>query len=151
MGFPLPLFFVGKCSISGDPYKYNTLPPLPAQRNLTPPPTLYPQQPVSSSNLEKACKNSNLIEYKPLGQLGEYTLNDTIITLSTLKTYFIIYIDNLKITNAHLKLIKRNTNCKYLCYKSNIYFRFIYKWYKQLRVNNIKDTYLSFLLYIFYF
>lgn len=23
------------------------LPPLPAQRNLTPPPTLYPQQPVS--------------------------------------------------------------------------------------------------------
>ncbi|KAK4256741.1 hypothetical protein QN277_006426 [Acacia crassicarpa] len=36
-------------SISGDPYKYNTLPPLPAQRNLTPPPTLYPQQPVSSS------------------------------------------------------------------------------------------------------
>ena len=105
----------------------------------------------TESNLEKACKNSNLIEYKPLGQLGEYTLNDTIITLSTLKTYFIIYIDNLKITNAPLKLIKRNTNCKYLCYKSNIYFRFIYKWYKQLRVNNIKDTYLSFLLYIFYF
>ncbi|GKV47498.1 hypothetical protein SLE2022_298530 [Rubroshorea leprosula] len=34
---------------SGDPYKYNTLPPLPAQRNLTPPPTLYPQQPVSVS------------------------------------------------------------------------------------------------------
>lgn len=26
---------------------YNMLPPLPAQRNLTPPPTLYPQQPVS--------------------------------------------------------------------------------------------------------
>ncbi|XP_028765976.1 small GTPase LIP1 isoform X2 [Neltuma alba] len=36
-------------SVIGDPYKYNTLPPLPAQRNLTPPPTLYPQQPVSSS------------------------------------------------------------------------------------------------------
>ncbi|PPD97647.1 hypothetical protein GOBAR_DD05326 [Gossypium barbadense] len=34
-------------SLSGDPYKYNILPPLPAQRNLTPPPTLYPQQPVS--------------------------------------------------------------------------------------------------------
>lgn len=34
-------------SSAGDPYKYNTLPPLPAQRNLTPPPTLYPQQPVS--------------------------------------------------------------------------------------------------------
>lgn len=33
-------------SLSGDPYKYNVLPPLPAQRNLTPPPTLYPQQPV---------------------------------------------------------------------------------------------------------
>ncbi|XP_027366291.1 small GTPase LIP1 [Abrus precatorius] len=32
-----------------DPYKYNMLPPLPAQRNLTPPPTLYPQQPVSVS------------------------------------------------------------------------------------------------------
>ncbi|KAJ4715536.1 Ras-related small GTP-binding family protein [Melia azedarach] len=29
-----------------EPYKYNTHPPLPAQRNLTPPPTLYPQQPV---------------------------------------------------------------------------------------------------------
>jgi hypothetical protein len=37
------------CSLSGDPYKYNVLPPLPAQRNLTPPPTLYPQQPVSVS------------------------------------------------------------------------------------------------------
>lgn len=36
------------CSLSGDPYKYNVLPPLPAQRNLTPPPTLYPQQPVST-------------------------------------------------------------------------------------------------------
>jgi hypothetical protein len=35
------------CSLAGDPYKYNALPPLPAQRNLTPPPTLYPQQPVS--------------------------------------------------------------------------------------------------------
>ncbi|KAG4121798.1 hypothetical protein ERO13_D11G232000v2 [Gossypium hirsutum] len=34
-------------SLSGDPYKYNILPPLPAQRNLTPPPTLYPQPPVS--------------------------------------------------------------------------------------------------------
>ncbi|XP_021274106.1 small GTPase LIP1 isoform X1 [Herrania umbratica] len=36
-----------RTSLSGDPYKYNMLPPLPAQRNLTPPPTLYPQQPVS--------------------------------------------------------------------------------------------------------
>ncbi|KAI4317187.1 hypothetical protein L6164_025078 [Bauhinia variegata] len=36
-------------SHGGDPYKYNMLPPLPAQRNLTPPPTLYPQQPVSVS------------------------------------------------------------------------------------------------------
>ncbi|KAL2240980.1 small GTPase LIP1 [Sesamum indicum] len=35
-------------SLSGDPYKYNILPPLPAQRNLTPPPTLYPQQPMST-------------------------------------------------------------------------------------------------------
>ncbi|XP_062097959.1 small GTPase LIP1 [Humulus lupulus] len=38
-----------KTSFSSDPYKYNVLPPLPAQRNLTPPPTLYPQQPVSVS------------------------------------------------------------------------------------------------------
>ncbi|KAM7276530.1 hypothetical protein ACFE04_018396 [Oxalis oulophora] len=38
-----------KTGPGGDPYKYNTLPPLPAQRNLTPPPTLYPQQPVSVS------------------------------------------------------------------------------------------------------
>ncbi|KAF5480745.1 hypothetical protein F2P56_001462 [Juglans regia] len=37
--------YKNKSSI-GDPYKYNVLPPLPAQRNLTPPPTLYPQQPV---------------------------------------------------------------------------------------------------------
>ncbi|KAJ7945324.1 Ras-related small GTP-binding family protein [Quillaja saponaria] len=36
-------------SLSGNPYKYNMLPPLPAQRNLTPPPTLYPQQPFSVS------------------------------------------------------------------------------------------------------
>ncbi|XP_059640209.1 small GTPase LIP1 [Cornus florida] len=35
-------------SLGGDPYKYNVLPPLPAQRNLTPPPTLYPQQPMST-------------------------------------------------------------------------------------------------------
>ncbi|MED6112604.1 sphingosine N-acyltransferase subunit lip1 [Stylosanthes scabra] len=37
-------------SLSSDPYStYNMLPPLPAQRNLTPPPTLYPQWPVSVS------------------------------------------------------------------------------------------------------
>ncbi|KAL1290800.1 hypothetical protein HN51_059321 [Arachis hypogaea] len=37
-------------SLSSDPYNtYNMLPPLPAQRNLTPPPTLYPQWPVSVS------------------------------------------------------------------------------------------------------
>ncbi|XP_011025591.1 PREDICTED: uncharacterized GTP-binding protein At5g64813-like [Populus euphratica] len=39
--------FYKTTSLAGDPYKYNTLPPLPAQRNLIPPPTLYPQQPVS--------------------------------------------------------------------------------------------------------
>ncbi|KAG6768355.1 hypothetical protein POTOM_027267 [Populus tomentosa] len=39
--------FYKTTSFAGNPYKYNTLPPLPAQRNLTPPPTLYPQQPVS--------------------------------------------------------------------------------------------------------
>ncbi|XP_074308647.1 small GTPase LIP1 isoform X1 [Silene latifolia] len=33
-------------SLSGDPYKYNVLPPLPAQHSLTPPPTLYPQRPI---------------------------------------------------------------------------------------------------------
>ena len=50
------------CSFSGDPYKYNMLPPLPAQRNLTPPPTLYPQQPVSVSenyNLPKFVLNNS--------------------------------------------------------------------------------------------
>ncbi|KAJ4828091.1 sphingosine N-acyltransferase subunit lip1 [Turnera subulata] len=41
--------FYRSTSSNGDPYKYNKLPPLPAQRNLTPPPTLYPQQPVSVS------------------------------------------------------------------------------------------------------
>lgn len=35
-------------SLAADPYKYNALPPLPAQRNLTPPPTLYPQQPMTT-------------------------------------------------------------------------------------------------------
>ncbi|KAK6924161.1 Small GTPase [Dillenia turbinata] len=39
--------FYGSKSPSGDLYKYNALLPLPAQHNLTPPPTLYPQQPVS--------------------------------------------------------------------------------------------------------
>ncbi|KAF5751833.1 putative GTP-binding protein yptv3 [Tripterygium wilfordii] len=39
--------FYKNTSLGGDPYKYNMLPPLPAQRNLTPPPTLYPQQPAS--------------------------------------------------------------------------------------------------------
>jgi len=46
---PLLTKFIVDCSLSSDPYKYNMLPPLPAQRNLTPPPTLYPQQPVSVS------------------------------------------------------------------------------------------------------
>ncbi|KAL5703547.1 sphingosine N-acyltransferase subunit lip1 [Ranunculus cassubicifolius] len=45
-------------SLIGDAYKYNALPPLPAQRNLTPPPTLYPQQPVSVS--ENYSQNYNL-------------------------------------------------------------------------------------------
>ncbi|KAG1330064.1 Small GTPase LIP1 [Cocos nucifera] len=36
-------------SVSGESYKYNALPPVPTQRNLTPPPTLYPQQPMSTS------------------------------------------------------------------------------------------------------
>lgn len=34
-------------SFSGESYKYNMAAPLPAQRNLTPPPSFYPQQPVS--------------------------------------------------------------------------------------------------------
>ncbi|KAG7035249.1 Small GTPase LIP1 [Cucurbita argyrosperma subsp. argyrosperma] len=38
-----------RASLTNETYKYNTLPPLPAQRNLTPPPTLYPQQPFSAS------------------------------------------------------------------------------------------------------
>ncbi|XP_020591508.1 small GTPase LIP1-like [Phalaenopsis equestris] len=41
--------FHSKRSLSGDKFKYDVLPPLPAQRNLPPPPTLYPQQPVSAS------------------------------------------------------------------------------------------------------
>ncbi|XP_010681069.2 small GTPase LIP1 [Beta vulgaris subsp. vulgaris] len=38
--------FGNNTSLSGDPYKFNVLPPLPAQHSLTPPPTLYPQRPV---------------------------------------------------------------------------------------------------------
>ncbi|RZS10799.1 hypothetical protein BHM03_00042071 [Ensete ventricosum] len=34
-------------SLSGEGYKSSVLPPLPAQLNLAPPPTLYPQQPMS--------------------------------------------------------------------------------------------------------
>lgn len=37
-------------SLNGDEYRYNSLPPLPAQRTLTPPPTPYPQQPISLSD-----------------------------------------------------------------------------------------------------
>ncbi|XP_020241445.1 small GTPase LIP1 isoform X2 [Asparagus officinalis] len=37
-------------SLGSDAYKYNAVPPLPAQRNLTPPTTLYPQQPFSVSD-----------------------------------------------------------------------------------------------------
>lgn len=36
------------CSLIGDQYMYKALPPLPAQHNLTPPPTLYPQKPMST-------------------------------------------------------------------------------------------------------
>nr|ACS66798.2 unknown [Dimocarpus longan] len=53
--------FYKSTSLSGDPYKYNTLPPLPAQRNLTPPPTLYPQQPVSVP------ENYSLPRFSPSG------------------------------------------------------------------------------------
>ncbi|KAL4195533.1 hypothetical protein AMTRI_Chr05g73790 [Amborella trichopoda] len=35
-------------SLGSEDYRYNALPPLPAQRNLTPPPTLYPQQPMTN-------------------------------------------------------------------------------------------------------
>ncbi|XP_022856106.1 small GTPase LIP1-like [Olea europaea var. sylvestris] len=35
-------------SLIGDQYMYKALPPLPAQHNLTPPPTLYPQKPMST-------------------------------------------------------------------------------------------------------
>ncbi|KAK9748705.1 hypothetical protein RND81_02G074500 [Saponaria officinalis] len=35
--------------LNSNTYKYNIHPPLPAQHNLPPPPTLYPQQPVSTS------------------------------------------------------------------------------------------------------
>lgn len=38
------------CSSSSEAYRSNTLPPLPAQRNLMPPPTFYPQQPVAISD-----------------------------------------------------------------------------------------------------
>nr|CAD1843080.1 unnamed protein product [Ananas comosus var. bracteatus] len=41
--------FHKRLSFSSGNYKYNTLAPLPAQRNLTPPPTLNPQQPMSAS------------------------------------------------------------------------------------------------------
>ncbi|KAK1298907.1 ABC transporter A family member 3 [Acorus calamus] len=43
------IILTSKCNSSVDLYNYNALPPHPAQRNLTPPPTLYPQQPVSIS------------------------------------------------------------------------------------------------------
>ncbi|URD89752.1 GTP-binding protein [Musa troglodytarum] len=36
-----------RLSLSGEGYKSSVLPPLPAQLNLAPPPTLYPQQPMS--------------------------------------------------------------------------------------------------------
>ncbi|GLJ17786.1 hypothetical protein SUGI_0310690 [Cryptomeria japonica] len=39
--------FIG---LNGDDYRYNSLPPLPAQRTLTPPPTSYPQQPMLFSD-----------------------------------------------------------------------------------------------------
>ncbi|GAB2282948.1 sphingosine N-acyltransferase subunit lip1 [Dionaea muscipula] len=38
-------------SSRGDPYKYNALPPLPAQHSLTPPPTLYPQRPMATPEI----------------------------------------------------------------------------------------------------
>lgn len=41
--------FYKSTSVNNGAYNYNSLPPLPAQHNLTPPPTLYPQQPVSVS------------------------------------------------------------------------------------------------------
>ncbi|CAI0554891.1 unnamed protein product [Linum tenue] len=53
--------FYKSTSLGGDPYKYNSLPPLPAQRNLTPPPTLYPQQPVS------VMENYNFPRFPSLG------------------------------------------------------------------------------------
>ncbi|KAK4765254.1 hypothetical protein SAY86_026344 [Trapa natans] len=40
--------FHRRTSLSNEPYKFNNMiPPLPTQRNLSPPPTLYPQQPVT--------------------------------------------------------------------------------------------------------
>lgn len=42
--------FQTNMSNSSDAYTYNALPPVPAQSNLSPPTTLYPQQPVSLSD-----------------------------------------------------------------------------------------------------
>lgn len=56
--------YYNNTSRSGDGnYNYNVLPPLPAQHNLTPPPTLYPQQPVSTPD------NYNLPRSPLLGSL----------------------------------------------------------------------------------
>ncbi|KAH7692474.1 Small GTPase protein [Dioscorea alata] len=44
-----PFYNHNSVSLSGETYKYNVHPPLPAQRNLAPPPTLYPQQPMLAS------------------------------------------------------------------------------------------------------
>ncbi|OVA17024.1 Small GTPase superfamily [Macleaya cordata] len=54
-------------SLFGDPYKYNTLSPVPSQRNFAPPPTLYPQQPAvsaseSSYNLPRFSLSSGSLE-----------------------------------------------------------------------------------------
>ena len=42
------VLFIYFCSLSGEGFLYNGVVPLPAQRNLAPPPTLNPQQPVLS-------------------------------------------------------------------------------------------------------
>ncbi|KAJ3694126.1 hypothetical protein LUZ60_009606 [Juncus effusus] len=66
--------FHKKLSYSGESYKYNMAAPLPAQRNLTPPPSFYPQQPMSALLTDT---NNNTRNYQrlfsPAPEIGSST------------------------------------------------------------------------------
>ncbi|KAL8160743.1 hypothetical protein V2J09_002280 [Rumex salicifolius] len=86
--------FYRNTSLSGDSYKYNMHPPLPAQHGLTPPPTLYPQRPMitpEANNMPRfnAASASELSYTRP--RRTDINVNKKLLLINRRNCYFCKY------------------------------------------------------------